>query len=291
MRRLMRSELPIFCVRFRDYIRGKYRQELVLKEEIDEHGLPVTALYLPENTPNFEQIIEDYQIFIADPLNDRYELASWQSGDVASNDAAYSLTGLLRYLGLNSNNKLKNGKFTVFLTALCAVLYLLGFVGWEESIMEFSHYPAFFGEDSQLWRYVTHSLVHLSPLHILFNLTWWWIFGGAIERKFGTGKLIALFFISAVISGFCQNLASGPAFFGLSGVVYAVLGFVFCVDKFSPQTRFDLPQGFFNMLIVGIGFGFISPLIGVNMGNAAHISGLVIGLLFGFLLAKSARNR
>ena len=53
MQRLMRSELPIFCIKFRDYVRAKYRQELVLTEEVEEHGLPVTALYLPENSPHF----------------------------------------------------------------------------------------------------------------------------------------------------------------------------------------------------------------------------------------------
>lgn len=285
MQRLMRSELPIFCIKFRDYVRAKYRQELVLTEEVEAHGLPVTALYLPENSPHFEQIIEDYHIFIAEPMHERYEQASWQSGDTSPNRASYSLKDLWRFSRMDLNG-LKNAKFTVFLTALCILIYLFGLFGWDEEIMEFSHYPAFIDEDWQLWRYISHSLVHLSPLHILFNLTWWWIFAGAIERKFGTGKLIGLFFVAAIISGIGQNIASGPAFFGLSGVIYAVLGFVFCVDKFSSQTSFDLPLGFFNMLLVGIAFGFISPLIGINMGNTAHISGLIVGLLFGFLQAK-----
>ena len=255
MQRLMRSELPIFCIKFRDYVRAKYRQELVLMEEVEEHGLPVTALYLPENSPYFEQIIKDYHIFIAEPMHERYEQASWQSGDTSPNRASYSLKDLWRFSRMDLNG-LKNVEFTVFLTALCILIYLFGLLGWDEEIMEFSHYPAFINEDWQLWRYISHTLVHLSPLHILF------------------------------ISGFSQNIASGPAFFGLSGVVYAVLGFVFCVDKFSPQTSFDLPIGFFNMLLVGIAFGFISPLIGINMGNTAHISGLIVGLLFGFLQAK-----
>ena len=218
-------------------------------------------------------------------MHERYEQASWQSGDTSPNRASYSLIDLWRISRMDLNG-LKNVKYTVFLNELCILIYLFGLLGWDEEIMEFSHYPAFINEDWQLWRYISHTLVHLSPLHILFNLTWWWIFAGAIERKFGTGKLIVLFFIAAAISGFSQNIASGPAFFGLSGVVYAVLGFVFCVDKFSPQTSFDLPIGFFNMLLVGIAFGFISPLIGINMGNTAHISGLIVGLLFGFLQAK-----
>ncbi len=44
------------------------------------------------------------------------------------------------------------------------------------------------------------------------------------------------------------------------------------------------------MLLVGIGFGFISPLIDIQMGNSAHISGLVVGLAYGFLQAKSTQR-
>lgn len=181
---------------------------------------------------------------------------------------------------------IENGKFTAFLTALCALVYLFQCLGWEEDIMLLFHYPAFFGNEKEIWRYFSHSFVHLSQWHILFNLAWWWIFGGAIERIFGTFKLILLFFSAALISGIAENYVSGPLFFGLSGVVYAVLGFVLIIDKFSKNTFFNLPQGFFTMLLVGIAFGFVSPLIGVQMGNAAHISGLIVGVIAAFLQIK-----
>lgn len=78
-------------------------------------------------------------------------------------------------------------------------------------------------------------------------------------------------------------MASGAAFFGLSGVVYAVLGYVLVLDKLSNQQKFHLPQGFFTMLLVGIAFGFVSPLIGVSMGNTAHITGLFTGVVLALL--------
>ena len=52
------------------------------------------------------------------------------------------------------------------------------------------------------------------------------------------------------------------------------------VDKLHPHS-FDLPEGFFTMLLVGLVFGFISPLFGINIGNAAHISGFILGLVWG----------
>ena len=109
-------------------------------------------------------------------------------------------------------------KITFILTALCAVIYLLQNVGFEEPIMDLFHYPAYSWEDQEVWRYFTHAIVHLSVPHILFNLSWFWLFGGAIERRFGSLHFLLLVLVSAAVSGAVQNYFTGPAFFGLSGV-------------------------------------------------------------------------
>lgn len=180
---------------------------------------------------------------------------------------------------------LRKKKITFILTALCALIYLLQNIGFEEPIMDLFHYPAYSWEDQEIWRYFTHAIVHLSVPHILFNLSWFWLFGGAIERRFGSFHFLLLVLVSAAVSGAVQNYFTGPAFFGLSGVVYAVLGYVLVVDKLHPHS-FDLPEGFFTMLLVGLVFGFISPLFGINIGSAAHISGFILGLVWGFLQSK-----
>ena len=91
-------------------------------------------------------------------------------------------------------------KITFILTALCAVIYLLQNVGFEEPIMDLFHYPAYSWEDQEIWRYFTHAIVHLSVPHILFNLSWFWLFGGAIERRFGSFHFLLLVLASAAVS-------------------------------------------------------------------------------------------
>ncbi len=68
--------------------------------------------------------------------------------------------------------------------------------------------------------------MHFSLMHILFNLLWWWYLGGAVEKRIGSGKLVVITVISALLSGFVQHQFSGPWFGGLSGVVYALMGYV-----------------------------------------------------------------
>ncbi|MDU8923411.1 rhomboid family intramembrane serine protease [Pasteurellaceae bacterium LIM206] len=285
MQLLFRSTLPRLAIQFRDFVRAKYRVELLLQTAKNAQGQEEIAVFYAENAPYFAEIVQACRDFLQNPLAEQYQQAGWYGGDTQT--VNYSLKNLTDGSATDFKSVLTGtGKFTVFVTALCLLIYVLQLLGFSDQIMELLHYPASFAEDGQLWRYFTHSLVHLSLWHIAFNLVWWWIFAGAIERRFGSFKLILLYFVSAIISGICQNFASGPNFFGLSGVVYAVLGFVFIVDKFGSRQSSGLPEGFFKMLIVGIVFGFISPVIGVYMGNSAHISGLIVGLLAGFLQIK-----
>ena len=179
----------------------------------------------------------------------------------------------------------QNGRFTSLICLLCLFIFILQNLGLENFIFSLLHYPDSIYQQDDFWRYFSHSLVHLSFLHLLFNLSWFFIFGGAIERQFGALKLIFLYFISAIITGFIQNYFSGPDFFGLSGVVYAVLGYVLIIDKFSAYS-FNLPEGFFSMLLIGLGLGFVSPYFGVEMGNAAHISGFLVGIIYGIFDGK-----
>ncbi|MDO4626669.1 MAG: rhomboid family intramembrane serine protease [Pasteurellaceae bacterium] len=282
MFKLMESEIGSLCVSFRDYIRQKYKLELVLKND------PISAnvaVYIDENSPFVEQIKQEVRNFVADPFNEKYQQASWQTGNVLTQSG---LGTQIKQTALSVKNAfLHSGKLTLFLTAVCVIVYLCQILGFQDRIFEFAHYPDSVAENTQYWRYLSHTLVHLSLWHLLFNVVWWWIFAGAIERQFGTHRLLLIYLSAGVISGIVQNAFSGPAFFGLSGVVYAVLGFVFVVDKFSKQTHFDLPAGFFSMLVVGVLLGFVSPwLVGVEMGNAAHIAGLMLGLIFGVVQVK-----
>ena len=76
------------------------------------------------------------------------------------------------------------------------------------------------------------AFVGTSYFYLIFS--WFWLFGGAIERRFGSFHFLLLVLVSAAVSGAAQNYFTGPAFFGLSGVVYAVLGYVLVVDKIAP---------------------------------------------------------
>ncbi|TCP97335.1 GlpG protein [Cricetibacter osteomyelitidis] len=271
MHLLFKSEIAQFAWWFRDYIRAKYNAELILENNND--GI---AVYIDETHPDFARIEQEKNAFLQDPFNSRYQNSSWEAGDTKTTDTIAKKSGE-KIKNFSAKKFLSNnGKFTLFITALCLIVYALDFLELFP-IREWFGYPEYLGEQAEIWRYFSHTLVHLSFWHLAFNLTWWWIFGNAIEKQCGTSKLILIYLLAGIGSGVAQNIISGPHFFGLSGVVYGVLAYVFTADYITRQNCFKLPQGFATMLIVGILIGFAGPLWGISIGNTAHITGLVLG--------------
>ena len=284
MQHLFGSEIPLLVQHFRNYIAEKYQVELVIQENQNAQNNVVYDVFLPENSPHFDAIMAERESFLQAWL-EQQNARAWQQGPHGIQ--AQSIARTSSHVNKASVfSHIQQQKITVMVTTLCVVVYLLMLFGFAEPILLVAHFPEDGTQEGEIWRYLTHTLVHLSNMHILFNLTWWWVFGGAIERQLGSLKLLQIYLFAGVISGIAQNIVSGPAFFGLSGVVYAVLGYVFVLDKVNKQTHFELPEGFFNMLVVGILLGFAGPLIDIQIGNTAHISGLLVGMLLALIDRK-----
>lgn len=135
----------------------------------------------------------------------------------------------------------------------------------------------------QWWRLVTPAFMHFSELHLAFNLLWIWVVGSKIEQMHGRWILLGLFITSATLSNLGQFLVSGPMFGGMSGVVYAVLGYSWLWDKQGYRPRFGLPQGLMGFMLIWLVLGYLGILQFIGMGavaNTAHLVGLLVGLLF-----------
>jgi len=137
------------------------------------------------------------------------------------------------------------------------------------------------GQEWQLWRWISHALLHFSIVHIAFNLLWWWQLGGDIEQRLGSGKLIQLFFVSAALSGAGQYWMEGANFGGLSGVVYALVGYLFILGYKAPHLGLSIPRPIVGFMLVWLVLGFVQPFMAI--ANSAHLVGLVSGVLLGLV--------
>ncbi len=143
--------------------------------------------------------------------------------------------------------------------------------------------------DGQLWRLITPAFVHLSLMHIVFNMLWLWDLGGKIEQGLGRIMLLIFFLVTASMSNLAQFTVSGPLFGGMSGVVYGLLGFVWMHSRYNPFFFYYLHRPVVWMMLIWYVVCF-TGLVG-NIANTAHTTGLVIGIVWGYVHATLMRRR
>ena len=135
----------------------------------------------------------------------------------------------------------------------------------------------------QIWRIFTPIFLHFNFLHILFNMFWLYDLGGQIEKRKGAKFFISFVLIIALFSNLSQFILSGPAFGGMSGVVYGLFGYVWIKTKLDPADGFRLDP---TVAMIMFGF-FIICFTGVfgGIANWAHAGGLVVGIAWGYASA------
>ncbi|WIF62232.1 rhomboid family intramembrane serine protease GlpG [Enterobacter cloacae] len=221
--------------------------------------------------------------FLENPGDPRYLAASWQSGQTGS--------GLhYRRFPFPATIRERAGPFTLLLMAACIIVFIIMNVVGDQSVMIALAWPYDPSLDFDVWRYFTHALMHFSVMHILFNLLWWWYLGGAVEKRLGSGKLIVITLISALLSGYVQHKFSGPWFGGLSGVVYALMGYVWLRGERDPESGIYLQRGLITFALIWLIAGWFD-LFGMSIANGAHVTGLAVGLAMAFADTLHARKR
>ena len=133
----------------------------------------------------------------------------------------------------------------------------------------------------QIWRLFTPVFIHLSFLHILFNMLWLRDLGSMIESRQSPWHLLLLLLAFAGLSDFGQYYISGPVFGGMSGVVYGLLGYIWIRGKFDPGSGLFLHPSTVNMMLIWFVLCY-SNLLG-PVANTAHAVGLIVGMAWGYL--------
>lgn len=215
--------------------------------------------------------------FLKEPYHPRYAEASWQSGTPNSR-IDYSAG----HHSLTAHFLMQAGPVTLLVMALCTCLFILQLIGLNLYASLSFHQDVSQLSGWQIWRFVTPAFLHFSALHLIFNLMWWWYLAGLVERQLGTSKLLTLLLVGAVIPNLLEFLLSGPDFGGLSAVVNTLVGYCWIVGRMKPEGEVKLQDGIFIFMVVWLAIGF-SGLLGNNLANVAHLSGLAIGLLHGWL--------
>ncbi|AIQ98946.1 rhomboid family intramembrane serine protease GlpG [Pluralibacter gergoviae] len=229
------------------------------------------------------RVQDELQRFLENPADPRYLAASWQSGNTQSG-LRYQRYPFLATLKSNA------GPFTWTITVACIAVFILMNIVGDQAVMIWLAWPYDAELQFEAWRYFTHIFMHFSLMHILFNLLWWWYLGGMVEKRLGSGKLVVITVISALLSGFMQHKFGGPWFGGLSGVVYALMGYAWLRGERDPQSGIFLQRGLILFSLIWLVAGWFN-VFGMSIANGAHLAGLVVGLAMAFADTLNVRKR
>jgi len=184
---------------------------------------------------------------------------------------------------------------TLGLIGISVMVFLFMNVGDQETVIRLFLISEYFQPvlpeilSGQLWRIFTPIFLHFGIFHIVFNMMWTWELGRIIEQKQGRVILLSVCLLSGAVANLAQYWVSGPVFGGMSGVVYALFGYIWIQGltnlrfgiRLNPAIVY-LMMGWFVVCWTGI----LEKLFGLSVANAAHTAGLVSGVLISLLITQ-----
>ncbi|MBL0342636.1 MAG: rhomboid family intramembrane serine protease [Bacteroidetes bacterium] len=174
------------------------------------------------------------------------------------------------------------------LAAVFAIMVVQGVSFTDPSIIELLNWGANFApfiEKGEWWRLFSASAIHFGVFHLAVNIFSLFVLGREFERRYGSKLFVVLYISGILISGigsFYWNLFTVST--GASGAIMAIAGAqlagLIFVSDYDQQSRIKAFTQLFLAILINIGLGLYLPFI----DNAAHISGILWGVIFGLIV-------
>lgn len=149
--------------------------------------------------------------------------------------------------------------------------------------------------EGQFWRLFTPCLLHYDIFHIFFNMIWLIVLGKQMEERLKIPRYLLFILVTGIFSNVIQYLMGGANFIGFSGILCAMLTFIWVRQKRAAWEGYHLQSGAMGFIIFFILGMFSLQMISFfleiyantsfspGIANAAHLSGLFAGAVLGRL--------
>lgn len=176
---------------------------------------------------------------------------------------------------------------TYMIMAICIITFILMYIfgnGSEDSytLIKFGANYDILTKSGELYRLFTSIFLHIGMMHLICNMYSLLVIGKEIENLFGKWKYLLIYLLSGICGSmlslaFSYNTVSAGASGAIFGLLGALLYFGYYYRTYLGATikRTILPVIIFNLVL-----GFLNP----SIDNAAHIGGLIGGILIAMLV-------
>ncbi len=152
----------------------------------------------------------------------------------------------------------------------------------------FASAPGTFDPESpiQYLGIITHILGHGSWAHLAGNFMFILLLGPLLEERHGSGALLQMILVTAVVTGLLNALLFSSGLVGASGIVFMFI----LLGSMSNLRRGEIPLTFVLVAIIFIGRELVDIFKFDQTSQFAHILGGIMGAGFGFLRGRNALN-
>lgn len=176
---------------------------------------------------------------------------------------------------------------TYIIMALCILLFGAMYIfgnGSEDTItlLLFGANLDVLVESGQIYRLFTCMFLHIGIIHLLCNMYSLYIIGKEVEMLYGKLKFLIIY----ILSGICGSIlslafSSNTISAGASGAIFGLLGaLLYFGYYYRTYLGATIRSSVLPVIILNLVIGFLNP----SIDNAAHIGGLVGGILLSMLV-------
>lgn len=152
------------------------------------------------------------------------------------------------------------------------------------------------------WTFVSSMFMHADLEHIFFNMFALFIFGLFLENRVRPTTFLLVYFLAGIVgnfgymlttyAGFFPGLTPGTPGLGASGAIYGVMG---ALGVIAPRASIyimliPIPIPMFVAVIIYAIIEVLGLFAPGTIARGAHIGGLAVGVLAGFVLRYQANR-
>jgi uncharacterized protein len=141
---------------------------------------------------------------------------------------------------------------------------------------------------TQPYRIITSIFAHSTLVHLLSNLFALGLFGLILEGRIGPKRVLYLFLGAGILVNIFSTYERS---LGASGAIYAILGTLVVLRPKMIIWVEGLPMPTIVAGFVWFFQDFFGIFIPDNVGNIAHLTGLFIGIIYGFTIQKQFADK
>lgn len=133
--------------------------------------------------------------------------------------------------------------------------------------------PVFF------FRLVSYIMGHANWPHLIGNFVMILLVGPLLEEKYGSGKLLEMVFVTAVVTSVLNLIFFSSSIMGGSGIAFMLI----LLGSFSNIKSGEVPLTFIIIALLFLGSEVIASLKPDRISQFSHLAGGLLGAGYGFI--------